>query len=139
MIRRTAAAVLLLGVAALVVAWPSLFGLAGAPVIAQLVSLRGASSLVAVVAAVAMLIVAASFPVARRLLAGLAVIAIAFAAVNLAVLSTRGFATDALPAPADDEIVVVAWNTLGDATGPGVIAELAVAERADVVVLPETT
>ncbi len=141
MIRRSAAAVVLLGVAAaaLVVAWPSLFGLAGAPVIAQLVSLRAASALIAVVAAVALLIVAASWPGARRFLSGLAVIALAFAAINVAVLSSRGFATDALPAPAENEIVVVAWNTLGDATGPGAIADLAAAEQADVVVLPETT
>lgn len=141
MIRRSAAAVLLLGVgaAALVVAWPSLFGLAGAPVIAQLVSLRAASSLIAVMAAVALLIVAASWPGARRFLSGLAIIALAFAAINAAVLASRGFATDALPPPAEDEIVVVAWNTLGDATGPGAIADLAAAEQADIVVLPETT
>jgi endonuclease/exonuclease/phosphatase (EEP) superfamily protein YafD len=141
MIRRSAAAVLLLGVAAaaLVVAWPSLFGLAGAPVIAQLVSLRAASALIAVVAAVALLIVAASWPGARRFLSGLAIIALAFAAINVAVLASRGFATDALPAPAENEIVVVAWNTLGDATGPGAIADLAAAEQADIVVLPETT
>lgn len=141
MIRRSAAAVVLVGVAAaaLIVAWPSLFGLAGAPVIAQLVSLRAASSLIAVIAAVALLIVAASWPGARRFLSSLAIIALAFAALNVAVLSSRGFAMDALPPPAEDELVVVAWNTLGDATGPGAIADLAAAEQADIVVLPETT
>lgn len=141
MIRRTAAAVMLVGVAAalLVIGWPSLFGLAGAPVIAQLVSLRAALALVAVVVAIALLIVAAGWPAARRFLAGLAVIALAFAALNLAVLSSRGFATDALPEPADDELVVLAWNTLGDATGAQAIADLALEQQADVVVLPETT
>lgn len=141
MIRRSAAAALLLGVAAalLVIAWPSLFGLAGAPVIAQLVGLRGLSALVAVLVAITLLIIAALWAGARRFLAGLAVIAIAFAAINMAVLSSRGFGADALPPPADDELVVLAWNTLGDATGPGAIADLAAAEQADVIVLPETT
>ncbi|KQV26452.1 MULTISPECIES: endonuclease/exonuclease/phosphatase family protein [unclassified Microcella] len=141
MIRRSAAAALLLGAAAalLVIAWPSLFGLAGAPVIAQLVGLRGLSSLVAVLVAVTLLIIAAMWAGGRRFLAGLAVIALGFTAINVAVLASRGFGADALPAPAGDDLVVLSWNTLGDATGPGIIADLAAAERADVIVLPETT
>ncbi|GAA1684903.1 hypothetical protein GCM10009792_00920 [Microcella alkalica] len=141
MIRRFAAAALLLGVGAvlLVIAWPSLFGLAGAPVIAQLVSLRGLTSLVAILVAISLLIIAAVWAGGRRFLAGLAVIALGFTAINLAVLSSRGFGSDAPPAPADDELVVLAWNTLGDATGSDAIAALAIAEQADIVVLPETT
>ena len=68
MIRRFLAAVLLVGVGAalLVIAWPSLFGLAGAPVIAQLVSLRALSAVVAVLGALTFALVAALWPGARR-------------------------------------------------------------------------
>lgn len=141
MIRRFVASVLLVGVAAalLVIAWPSLFGLAGAPVIAQLVSLRALSSLVAAVGAGAFAIVAGLWPAARRFFAALALIALGFTAINLAVLSARGFGTESPAPPGDGEITVLAWNTLGDATGARSVADLALAERADVVALPETT
>jgi endonuclease/exonuclease/phosphatase (EEP) superfamily protein YafD len=141
MIRRTASAAVLLGLAAvaLVVAWPSLFGLAAAPFIVQLVGLRALTSVAALLVAVVFLIVAALWPSSRGFVGGVVVIALAFSAINLAVLSSRGFATDALPEPGADELVVLAWNTAGDATGTQAIVDLSLEQRADVVVLPETT
>jgi endonuclease/exonuclease/phosphatase (EEP) superfamily protein YafD len=141
MIRRSASALLLVGlaVAALVVAWPSLFGLAAAPFIVQLVGLRALSSVSALLVVVILIVLAALWPASRGFLGGVVVICLGFAAINLAVLSSRGFATDALPAPAADDLVVLSWNTAGDATGVQAIVDLALKQRADVVVLPETT
>jgi endonuclease/exonuclease/phosphatase (EEP) superfamily protein YafD len=139
-LRAVSAAALLISAAALLVAaWPSLFGLAGAPVLAQIVSLRPLTSVVAVLAAVTLLLVSAAWPGTRSFLGGLAVIALGFSAINLAVLSSRGFDTEPLPAPGESDLVVLAWNTMGDATGADAVALLALEHGADIVVLPETT
>ncbi len=141
MIRRFLAAVFIVGTAAalLVIAWPNLFGLAGAPVVAQLVSVRALSAGVALVGAFTLALIAMLWPGARRFLATLALIAVFFAGINVAVLSTRGFGNEAFPTRAPAEIAVLSWNTLGDAPGVERIAELVIAEEADVVVLPETS
>jgi endonuclease/exonuclease/phosphatase (EEP) superfamily protein YafD len=140
MIRRFLAAAIIVGVAAalLVVAWPSLFGLAEAPVIAQLVSVRALSATVAVIGAFALGLVALLWAGARRFLAALALLALLFAALNVAVLSTRGFGDEAFLTRAPAELSVLSWNTLGDAPGAERIADLVIAEQADIVVLPET-
>ncbi len=141
MIRRFLAAVFIVGTAAalLVIAWPNLFGLAGAPVVAQLVSVRALSAAVALIGAFTLALIAMLWPGARRFLATLALIAVLFAGINVAVLSTRGFGNEAFPTRAPAEIAVLSWNTLGDAPGVERIAELVIAEEADVVVLPETS
>lgn len=141
MIRRFLAAVIVVGVASalLVIAWPSLFGLAEAPIIAQLVSLRALSTALAVGAAFVLALVAVLWAGARRFLAALALLAVLFAAVNVAVLSTRGFGDESFPTRAPAELSVLTWNTLGDAPGADRIAELIIAEQADIVVLPETS
>lgn len=141
MIRRFLAAVIVVGVAAalLVVAWPNLFGLAEAPVVAQLVSVRALTSVIAVAAAFTLALVAVLWAGARRFLAALALLAMLFALVNGAVLSTRGFGDESFPTRAPAELSVLAWNTLGDAPGTERIAELVIAEQADIVVLPETS
>lgn len=141
MIRRFLAAVFIVGVAAalLVIAWPNLFGLAGAPVVAQLVSVRALSAALAVIAALTLTLVAMLWPAARRFLATLALIAIVFAAINVAVLSTRGFGNESFPTRAPAELSVLSWNTLGDAPGIDRIADLIIDEQADIVVLPETS
>ena len=141
MIRRFLAAVVLVGVAAtlLVIAWPSLFGLAGAPVVAQLVSLRALTSVIAVGGALVFVIIALLWAGARRFFASLALLAMVFAGVNVAVLSTRGFGNESIPTRAPAELAVLSWNTLGDAPGVERIAELIVDEEADIVVLPETS
>lgn len=141
MVRRFLAAVIVVGVAAalLVVAWPNLFGLAEAPVVAQLVSVRALTAIIAVAAALTLALVAMLWQGARRFLAALALLAMLFALINGAVLSTRGFGDEAFPTRAPDELAVLTWNTLGDAPGAERIAELVVAEQADIVVLPETS
>mgnify|MGYP002777240860 FL=1 len=141
MVRRFLAAVIVVGVAAalLVIAWPNLFGLAEAPVVAQLVSVRALTSVIAVAAAVTLGLVALLWAGARRFFAALALLAMLFALVNGAVLSTRGFGDESFPTRAPAELSVLTWNTLGDAPGAERIAELVIAEQADIVVLPETS
>lgn len=141
MIRRFLAAAILVGVAAalLVIAWPSLFGLTEAPIVAQLVSVRALTSVLAIGAAFTLALIAMLWAGARRFLAALALLAVLFAGINVAVLSTRGFGDESFPSRAPAELAVVTWNTLGDAPGADRIAALVIAEQADIVVLPETS
>jgi endonuclease/exonuclease/phosphatase (EEP) superfamily protein YafD len=122
MFRRFLAAVMLVAVAAtlLVLAWPELFGLQRTVLVAQVVSLRG------------------------RFGSALALVVLAFALVNVAVLATRGvgdpsFSTKSATAKSASDVTVLSWNTFGDATGAQAIATLALDSGADVVSLPETT
>jgi endonuclease/exonuclease/phosphatase (EEP) superfamily protein YafD len=138
-VRLLAALVTLIAAACLCVAvWPQLFGLEQAPIIAQVVSARGALLAGTTLAALALVIGALAFRPARRFLGALAALCIGFVLVTAIVLGTRGFGNPTATA-APDDVTVLAWNTLGDAPGPEVIANLAVAEQADVVALPETT
>lgn len=141
MIRRflAAAIVVAVGSALLVIAWPSLFGLAEAPVVAQLVSIRAVTTALAIGAAFTLALIAMLWAGARRFLAALALLAVVFAAVNVAVLSTRGFGDESFPTRAPNELAVLSWNTLGDAPGVERIVDLVIAEQADIVVLPETS
>ena len=123
----------------LVVAWPQLFGLERAPVIAQAVSLRGLASAIALVLVVVLTLVALLSPAARRFAASVAVVLLAFVAINVAVLSIRGFGDAGFESATDDDVTVLAWNTLGDLPSAEVIAELIVDTGAEIVVLPETT
>lgn len=141
MIRRFLSAAVIVGVAAalLVIAWPNLFGLAEAPVVAQLVSVRALGATVAIMVAFTLGLLALLWAGARRFLAAIALLAVVFAALNVAVLSTRGFGDESFPTRAPAELSVLSWNTLGDAPGPERIADLVIAEQADIVVLPETS
>ena len=141
MLRRLLAAVILVAVAGilLVVAWPQLFGLQQAALVAQAVSLRGLGIAVAVVAIVALVLFMVIAPRARRFAASFAALLLVFGLVNAAVLASRGFGDLAFETKSDNSITVLSWNTLGDAPGAKSIAELAVQSEADIVVLPETT
>lgn len=123
----------------MVLAWPQLFGLARAPLAAQVVALRGLGIAVALVIAVVFTLIALLSARARRFCASIAVIMLAFGAINGAVLSTRGFGNLAFETATESDITVLAWNTLGDAPGAAVIAELAIESGASIVSLPETT
>lgn len=141
MFRRFLASAVLIIVTAvlLVVAWPGLFGLQRAPIIAQLVSLRGAAvtaALVIVVVLILLLLVNRSF---RRLGSGLALIVLVFGLINVAVLATRGIGNPSFTTKSTSDITALSWNTLGDAPGARTIANLALETRADIVTLPETT
>src|SRR3712207_4222563 len=93
MIARVLAAGILLGAAILGVLalWPQLFGAERTFGVAQIVSLRGSATAIAILAAVTLTLVALLAPFTRRLVASLAVLLLVFAAGNAAVLSSRGF------------------------------------------------
>lgn len=141
MFRRILAAAVLLALAAVLViaVWPQLLGLERTPVIAQLVSLRAAAVALAAVLVVAFLLVALSSPPLRRFAASAALLLLVFCAVSVAVLATRGFGGGGFQTTAPGDVVVLSWNTLGDAPGAEAIAALAQEVEADVVVLPETS
>jgi len=141
MFRRFLASSVLVIVAAalLIVAWPGLFGLQRAPIIAQLVSLRGAAvtaALVIVVVLILLMLVNRSF---RRLGSGLALIVLVFGLINVAVLATRGIGDPSFTTKSASDITVLSWNTLGGAPHAETIAHLALETGADIVTLPETT
>ncbi|NYF10189.1 endonuclease/exonuclease/phosphatase (EEP) superfamily protein YafD [Leifsonia sp. AK011] len=127
------------GVAALVFAWPQLFGLAWTPVVAQVVAMRGLGAAVALVLALVLTVIALLALGIRRFVASLAVIALAFAALNVIVLATRGFGNVSFQTEGDGDITVLSWNTLGDEPGASTIAEFALENDVDVLTLPETT
>ncbi|MBH0131277.1 endonuclease/exonuclease/phosphatase family protein [Salinibacterium sp. NK8237] len=141
MIQRFLAAIFILATAAalIVAAWPQLFSLEQTAVIAQVVSLRGLSATAAFVAVLALTLIALLSVRMHRFAASLAVIALAFSALSLVVLATRGFGSPSFETKAEGDITVLSWNTLGDAPGAQAIADLALDNDADVVTLPETT
>jgi len=146
MFRRSLSAVALVIAAAalLVLAWPQLFGLQRTALVAQVVSLRGMTTVAALVAVVALTLFAMLGRSFRRFGSALALLALAFALTNVAVLATRGignpsFSTKSAAAKSATELTVLSWNTLGDAPGAQTIATLALDSGADVVSLPETT
>jgi endonuclease/exonuclease/phosphatase (EEP) superfamily protein YafD len=128
---------LLLSAFLLLIVWPQAFGLEAAPVIAQVVSLRGLDVAIALVAIVVLLILAAWKP-ARRFALTLTIPFVVFALVSVSILGARGFG-DPPVAKATSDITVLSWNTKGGAPGATAIAELALAQHADVIALPETT
>lgn len=140
MIARLLAAAVTLALAAvlLIACWPQLFGLERVIGVAHLVSLRGIGALVALLLAVLLTLIALLSGGARRFFAGLAALLLAFTAVTGGVLAVRGFGAPTADA-GEDDLVVLAWNTLGDEPGAERIAALAVELGADVVALPETS
>lgn len=141
MFRRILAAAVLLALAAVLViaVWPQLLGLERTPVVAQLVSLRAAAVAFAAILVVAFTLVALASAPLRRFAASVALLLLVFCAITVAVLATRGFGGGAFQATAPGDVVVLSWNTLGDAPGAEAVAELAREVEADVVVLPETS
>lgn len=118
--------------------WPQLFGLARRFPLAQIVSFRA----VLVVAFIALAVLALLFALARplRILAfTLAAVSLLAAGANAAILAQRGLGNEELPAKTDTSVRVMTWNTAGAATPPETVAQMAVAMKADIVTLPETT
>lgn len=141
MFRRFFAAAIVIVVAAvlLVVAWPQLFGLTHAPVIAQVVSLRGLAAAIALLGVLVLTLIALIAAPIRRFAATIAVALLVFCAISGAVLSTRGFGDTGFESTGADDITVLSWNTLGDAPGADTIARLALDSHAQIITLPETT
>ena len=140
MFARTIAALIVVAaaIAALIAAWPQLFGLATAPVVAQVVSVRGLAVAIALVLAIALTLVALISRGARRLAASLAIVLLAFSAISVAVLSTRGWGNGGFESAGKNDLTVLSWNTLGGAPGAQTIATLAIDSGAEIVSLPET-
>ena len=141
MFRRTLAAIVIVvsALVLLVIAWPQLFGAAQLPILAQLVSLRGAAASVGLGIVALLVVLALVATRTRRVAASMAVIVLAFCLINLAVLSTRGFGNTTFAAATENDVTVLSWNTLGDLPGADTIAQLAIEAGADIVVLPETS
>ena len=141
MFRRILAAAVLVALAAVLViaVWPQLLGLERTPIIAQLVSLRAAAVAFAAILVVTFTLVALASARLRRFSASVALLLLVFCAISVAVLATRGVGGGAFQTTAPGDVVVLSWNTLGDAPGAETIAGLALEVEADVVVLPETS
>ncbi|MEZ5188051.1 MAG: endonuclease/exonuclease/phosphatase family protein [Microbacterium sp.] len=128
----------LAAIAAAVVTWPQFFRLERTFPFAQIVSLRGAMTVLFAGVVLLMLLLCLARPL-RGFAASLAIIALAGAAVNGGILLARGAGGGSLPEKSADAIRVMTWNTAGAATDPQLIAKTAIAMQADVVSLPETT
>jgi len=141
MFQRILSATFIVAIAAalIIAAWPQLFSLEQTLGVAQVVSMRGLAAAVAFVAVVGLTLISLLSPQALRFTASLAVVALAFSALTLAVLATRGFGSPGFETKADGDITVLSWNTLGEAPGASTIADLVIANDADIVTLPETT
>jgi endonuclease/exonuclease/phosphatase (EEP) superfamily protein YafD len=141
MFRRILAAAVLVVLAAvlLLALWPQLLGLERLPVIAQIVSLRGLAVVIACALVILFTLLSLVNPHTRRFTGSIALLLLVFSAVTVAVLATRGFGDPAMQTRAPGDVVVLSWNTLGDAPGAEGIAALAEEVDADVVVLPETS
>jgi len=141
MIRRVLSAAIIVAIAAalLVLAWPQLFSLDHAPVVAQIVSLRGLGAGIAVLGAVTLLLVALLSRALRRFAASVAVLLLAFAALNAIVIADRGLGDISFETAGPNDLTVFSWNTLGDAPGPEVVADFALAHGVDVITMAETT
>jgi endonuclease/exonuclease/phosphatase (EEP) superfamily protein YafD len=141
MIRRVLLSLVLVAIAAvlLVALWPEPFGLQAAPVIAQVVSLRGLDVVIALAVLVVVGLAALAWRRGRRFLGLVVALLFVFSLANVAILGARGFAGAAGTTTSKSAITVLSWNTKGGAPGPDEIAKLALADHADVIALPETT
>jgi endonuclease/exonuclease/phosphatase (EEP) superfamily protein YafD len=141
MIGRVLAALVIVAVAVmlLVAAWPQLLGLEKVFGVAQVVSLRGAAAIVALLALVPIGLVALAARRTRRFLGSIMVLLLIFIGTSSAVLSARGLGDTEFAEKGDWDVTVLSWNTLGGAADAGTVADLAVEVAADVVALPETT
>jgi len=120
----------LAAIAAAMVTWPQFFRLERTFPFAQIVSLRGAMTVLFAGVVLLMLLLCLARPL-RGFAASLAIIALAGAAVNGGILLARGAGGGTLPEKSADAIRVMTWNTAGAATDPQLIAKTAIALQAD--------
>jgi len=141
MFRRVLAAAFLLALAAalLLTAWPQLLGMQRWAGVVQVTTMRGLLAAVALLAVVLFTLIALVWAEVRRFAGGVALLLLAFAGIQFAVLSTRGAGDLAFQSKAPGDLTVLSWNTLGDAPSVDTLAGLVVEEDADIVVLPETS
>ncbi|OJX62276.1 MAG: hypothetical protein BGO95_08050 [Micrococcales bacterium 73-13] len=118
--------------------WPQLLGLQTAPGMAQAIALRGAAAAIAFIAVILLTLLALLVRPVRGLLAGLAIVTLAFVVAHVVVIANRGALGAALPAPAPGAVTVLAWNTFGEAPSAEDVVDLIEETGADIVSLPET-
>jgi endonuclease/exonuclease/phosphatase (EEP) superfamily protein YafD len=141
MVRTFLAVVVALIAAAILVvaAWPQLFGLQDAPIIAQVVSLRGLDIAIAICLVLVLLLLLIWWRGGRRLVAVLIAMLAVFCLASAGILVARGFGGTTAPTRSASNVTVLSWNTKGSKPPPSRIATLALNEHADVIVLPETS
>jgi endonuclease/exonuclease/phosphatase (EEP) superfamily protein YafD len=141
MVRTVLAAIIAALAAAilLVAAWPQLFGLQDAPIIAQVVSLRGLDIVIALALILVLLLLMVWRRRARRFIAPLVVLLAVFSLASTGILAVRGFGGADSVAHSASDVTVMDWNTKGSKPTDEEIATLALAQHADVIVLPETS
>lgn len=127
---------------AIVVSWPSLLGMQREMVIAQMVSARGLIVVAALGIIVLLIVLSLMFRSLRGIATSLSIVLLLTAAFNGLVVYSNGWDNpDAgtLLESSQDELTVLAWNTLGNQPGAETIAQLAINSNAQIVSLPETT
>ena len=112
------AAALVVGLGLLALAWPQVFDVQRSVVVAQAVSLRGLTALVAVAFAVLLVVMTLFLPRLRRFIAALVVMLTIFALVNATTVAVRGLGST--PVGHGSTVRVLTWNTAGGAPGAGV-------------------
>ncbi|MEO5535882.1 MAG: endonuclease/exonuclease/phosphatase family protein [Pseudolysinimonas sp.] len=141
MFRRVLSAVVLvvLGVALLLAAWPQLLGIQRQVGVVQVTTLRGLLAAIALLCVVFFTLIALMSSRLRRFAGAIALLLLAFAGIEVAVLTTRGVGDLAFETKAPGDLTVLSWNTLGDSPSIDAITTLAIEQDADIIVLPETS
>lgn len=122
--------------ALLALTWPQVFSAQRTVIVAQAVSFRGLSALVAVGGVVVLLVVSLFLPRLRRFIATLAVMLAVFALINVVTVAGRGLGST--PTGFGSTVRVLSWNT-GGAVSAEEIADLALDYNASIIALPETS
>lgn len=129
---------LLIAACLLVACWPQGLGMEQWPVIAQVVSMRAGVIGIALVLLICFLGLV-RWKRTRAFAASVVTMLLVFSLASGGMLASRGFGTEPAAEIADGDIMVLSWNTLGDAPGAQAIADVVRDSGADIVTLPETT
>jgi endonuclease/exonuclease/phosphatase (EEP) superfamily protein YafD len=118
--------------------WPQLVGLSRTSPLAFVVVSRGATTIVAVICIVVMLLLGILGRRVRRALRLIIVWFSVLAGASALMVYNAGW-SDTSATSHDNSLVIFSWNTMGAKAGSTNIAKLALDVQADVVTLPETT
>lgn len=128
----------LFAIAAAVATWPQFFHLEQTFPFTQIVASRGLLVGAFVVVLVLALLLMLARPM-RGFAASVAIVALLGAGASAGIGALRGYSPSALPEKSPASVRVLAWNTAGEAVSADEIARTIVAQKADIVALPETT
>ncbi|MDR2996978.1 MAG: endonuclease/exonuclease/phosphatase family protein [Microbacterium sp.] len=127
----------LYAITAAVVVWPQFFRLEQTFPFAQLVASRGVLLIAFAAVGLLSLLLMIARPL-RGFAASLLVISILAGGAIGVIGGFRGVSEGSLPAKTENSVRVMTWNTRGEAASADTIAREAVAQKADIVTLPET-